>query len=364
MRADRLLSILLLLQTHQRLTGRDLAKRLEVSERTIHRDMEALGMAGVPVMAERGTGGGWSLLEGYRTNLTGLTSSEMQALLLASPTRLLADLGLRQAAEAALLKLLAALPAVSRSNAEYARQRLHVDGAGWHEAAEAVPYLLPIQEAIWQERTLRLTYQRGDGATVERLVDPLGLVAKGGVWYLVASVEGELRSYRVSRVLGAEATEASFARPPAFDLAAYWQQSTADFKANLPRYPATLRADPAIVPQCAAPTAMPASNTSAHRKATAGSRSPCSLKKNILRASMSCASGRRSLSSNRQRCASASFRRQSASSRSMPSARLPTPAHRSAPKARPESWHVSWKQFLAQSTSHIAHAPRFAERMQ
>jgi predicted DNA-binding transcriptional regulator YafY len=248
MRADRLLSILLLLQTHPRLTGRDLAKRLEVSERTIHRDMEALGMAGVPVTAERGTGGGWSLLEGYRTNLTGLTSAEMQALLLASPTRLLADLGLRQAAEAALLKLLAALPAVSRSNAEYARQRLHVDGAGWHEATEAVPYLLPIQEAIWQERTLRLTYQRGDGATVERLVDPLGLVAKGSLWYLVASVEGELRNYRISRVLGAEATEATFERPPDFDLASYWQQSTADFKANLPRYPATLRADTAIVP--------------------------------------------------------------------------------------------------------------------
>ncbi len=248
MRADRLLSILLLLQTHQRLTARDLARRLEVSERTIHRDMEALGMAGVPVTAERGTGGGWSLLEGYRTNLTGLTSAEMQALLLARPSRLLADLGLRQAADAALLKLLAALPAMSRRDAEYTRQRLHVDGAGWHEAAEAVPYLLPIQEAIWQARRLRLTYQRGDGTTVERLADPLGLVAKGGVWYLVAAVDGELRSYRVSRVLNAEATEASFARPPDFDLAAYWEQSTADFKANLPRYPATLRADPAIIP--------------------------------------------------------------------------------------------------------------------
>jgi predicted DNA-binding transcriptional regulator YafY len=248
MRADRLLSILLLLQTHQRLTAGDLARRLEVSERTIHRDMEALGMAGVPVTAERGTGGGWSLLEGYRTNLTGLTSAEMQALLLAKPSRLLADLGLRQAADAALLKLLAALPAMSRRDAEYTRQRLHVDGAGWHEAAEAVPYLLPIQEAIWQERRLRLTYQRGDGATVERLADPLGLVAKGGVWYLVATVDGELRSYRVSRVLSAEATEASFTRPPDFDLAAYWEQSTADFKANLPRYPATLRADPSIVP--------------------------------------------------------------------------------------------------------------------
>src|SRR5215472_402778 len=223
MRADRLLSILLLLQTHQRLTGRDLAKRLEVSERTIHRDMEALGMAGVPVVAERGTGGGWSLLEGYRTNLTGLTGTEMQALLLAKPSRLLADLGLRQAADAALLKLLAAMPAITRHAAEYARQRLHVDGAGWHEAAEAVPYLLPIQEAIWQERKLRLTYQRGDGTTVERLTDPLGLVAKSGVWYLVAAVDGELRSYRVSRVQSAQATEESFARPPTFDLAAYWQ---------------------------------------------------------------------------------------------------------------------------------------------
>jgi predicted DNA-binding transcriptional regulator YafY len=247
MRADRLLSILLLLQTHRRLTGRDLAHRLEVSERTIHRDMEALGMAGVPVLAERGTGGGWSLLEGYRTNLTGLSSAEVQALLLARPTRLLADLGLRQAAEAALLKLLAALPAVSRSNAEYARQRLHVDGAGWHEAQEQVPYLLPIQEAIWQERKLRLTYQRGDGEQVERLVDPLGLVAKGGIWYLVAAVEGALRSYRVSRVQSAQMTDEPFARPSDFDLAAYWAQSMVDFKANLPRYPATLRADAAIV---------------------------------------------------------------------------------------------------------------------
>lgn len=247
MRADRLLSILLLLQSHQRLTGRELAKRLEVSERTIHRDMEALGMAGVPVTAERGTGGGWSLLEGYRTNLTGLNTAEIQALLLARPARLLSDLGLQQAADAALLKLLAALPAVSRSNAEYARQRLHIDGAGWHEAKEAVPYLLPIQEAIWQERKLRLTYQRGDGTQVERLADPLGLVAKGGVWYLIALVEGDLRSYRVSRVQGAQMTDEPFTRPEGFDLATYWQQSTADFKARLPRYPATLRADPALV---------------------------------------------------------------------------------------------------------------------
>jgi predicted DNA-binding transcriptional regulator YafY len=247
MRADRLLSILLLLQANQRLTARELAKRLEVSERTIHRDMEALGMAGVPVTAERGTGGGWSLLEGYRTNLTGLNEAEILALLLARSSRLLADLGLRQAGEAALIKLLAALPALSRRNAEYARQRLHIDGAGWHEAAEAVPYLLPIQEAIWQERRLSLTYQRGDGTTVERLVDPLGLVAKGSVWYLVAAVDGDARNYRVSRVQDIQATGEPCTRPPDFNLAAYWEQSTADFKANLPRYLATLRADASIV---------------------------------------------------------------------------------------------------------------------
>lgn len=247
MRADRLLSILLLLQTSRRLTARELAKRLEVSERTILRDMEALGMAGVPVLAERGTGGGWSLLDGYRTNLTGLTSAEVQALFLARPSALLTDLGLRQAAEAAWIKLLAALPAMARRDAEYTRQRLHIDGAGWHQAAEAVPYLLPIQEAIWQERRLALTYQRGDGVLVERLIDPLGLVAKGSIWYLVAAVEGEARSYRVSRVQGAQIIDEPCARPPAFDLATYWQQSTADFKANLPRYPATLRADPAII---------------------------------------------------------------------------------------------------------------------
>jgi predicted DNA-binding transcriptional regulator YafY len=247
MRADRLLSILLLLQTHRRLTARELAKRLEVSERTIHRDMEALGAAGVPVLAERGTGGGWSLLEGYRTNLTGLTGAEIQALFLARPSHLLADLGLRQAAEAALIKVFAALPSMARRDAEYTRQRLHIDGAGWHQAAEAVPYLLPLQEAIWLERRLALTYQRGDGATVERVIDPLGLVAKGGVWYLVAAVEGEARSYRVSRVQSAQMLDEPCIRPPAFDLAAYWEQSTADFKANLPRYPATLRADPAII---------------------------------------------------------------------------------------------------------------------
>jgi predicted DNA-binding transcriptional regulator YafY len=247
MRADRLVSIMLLLQVHRRITARNLAKRLEVSERTIHRDMEALGAAGIPVYAERGSGGGWVLEEAYQTNLTGLNEAEIQALFLTNPPHLLDDLGLHKASEAALIKLLAALPSMSRRDAEFARQRIHVDGAGWHRAREAVPLLPTLQEAIWQERKLSLAYQRSDDAIVERLVDPLGLVAKGSVWYLVAAVEGDIRTYRVSRVLSASVTELPCARPAGFDLATHWEQSSAEFRAALPRYPATLRADQAIV---------------------------------------------------------------------------------------------------------------------
>jgi predicted DNA-binding transcriptional regulator YafY len=248
MRADRLLSIMLLLQMRRRITARELAKRLEVSERTIHRDMEALGAAGIPVYAERGTGGGWALAESYQTNLTGLNEAEIQALFFTSPPHLLADLGLHRASEAALIKLLAALPAMSRRDAEFARQRLHVDGAGWQRAREPVPFLPALQEAIWQERRLSLTYQRGDDTTVERLVDPLGLVAKGSVWYLVAAVEGDIRTYRVARVRGAVVTEQPCQRPPDFDLAAHWEQSSIEFRAHLPRYPVTLRTSPALLP--------------------------------------------------------------------------------------------------------------------
>src|SRR5579859_2430938 len=136
MRADRLLSIMLLLQVHRRLTASDLARRLEVSERTIHRDMEALGTSGIPVTAERGTGGGWRLLEPYQTTLTGLNEAEIQALFLAKPAHLLADLGLARAGEAAYIKLLAALPALGRHDAQDVRQRIHIDPTGWRRPDE------------------------------------------------------------------------------------------------------------------------------------------------------------------------------------------------------------------------------------
>jgi predicted DNA-binding transcriptional regulator YafY len=249
MRADRLFSIVLLLQTNGQLTARNLAERLEVSERTIHRDMEALSGAGIPVVALRGTGGGWSLLGEYRTNLTGMNEAEIQSLFVTKPSRLLADLNLEKASEGALLKLLAAMPPLHRRGAEYARQRIYVDVAGWNRSEERVPLLHLLQDAIWQERKVRLTYGRGECGASERLVDPLGLVAKGSVWYLVAAVEGEIRSYRVSRIESAEMLEASVVRPADFDLAAFWEKSTAEFRAHLPRYNARVRVRQEVVPR-------------------------------------------------------------------------------------------------------------------
>lgn len=243
MRADRLVSILLLLQTHPRLTTRELAARLEVSQRTIHRDMDALSAAGIPVVADRGAHGGWSLLEPYQTNLTGLTDAEIQALFLATPARLLTDLGLRQAHNAALIKLQAALPAVQQ-DAINIRERILIDMPGWHPSKVEDRCFPIIQEAVLSNRRLRMVYDRSDGTTVKREVDPLGLIVKGQIWYLVAAVEGEIRTYRVSRIQNSQALDAPAQRPPDFNLAQFWAKSSEEFVANLPRYPALLRIHP------------------------------------------------------------------------------------------------------------------------
>jgi predicted DNA-binding transcriptional regulator YafY len=244
MRADRLLSILLLLQTNGRMTARDLAGRLEVSERTVYRDMDALSTAGVPVYAERGAGGGWALVDGYETHLTGLSLSEVQAVFATRPVGLLADLGLGAASEAALLKLLAALPQGARSSAEHARQRLHVDTSAWRRADEDLSALPVLQDAVWRDRRVRFTYLRAGCEPAEREGDALGLVAKGSAWYLVAAVDGDVRAYRVGRVRDAVVLDEPAARPDGFDLAAYWEASSAEFREKLPRYDATVRVAP------------------------------------------------------------------------------------------------------------------------
>ena len=248
MRADRLISIMLLLQVHRRLTARDLADRLEVSERTIHRDMDALSTAGIPVYAERGVGGGWSLVEGYETNLTGLSEAEIQTLFLSKPERLLTDLGLQAASESAMNKLLASLPAMQRRDAEYLQQRVHIDPTGWSNTQDTVTYLPLLQEAVWQERKVKIVYELSTGPVVTPVLDPLGLVAKGNTWYLVAVFKGNNAVYRVSRIFNACLLDQPCERPKHFDLADFWAESSAQFFANLPRYPVELLAAPAIIP--------------------------------------------------------------------------------------------------------------------
>ncbi|MGA2741976.1 MAG: WYL domain-containing protein [Bryobacteraceae bacterium] len=250
MRADRLLSILLLLQVHRRVTARDLAKRLEVSERTILRDMDALSGVGVPVLAERGAGGGWSLLEGYRTTLTGLSAAEIRSLFLARPPRLMADLGLGPQADAALIKLQASLPAGSRQHADFARQRILVDSRGWRDPAESVACLPVLLDALWRELQVRFIYSRVMGEPGERIAHPLGLVAKGSTWYLIARtdpLQDEPHTYRVSRIREAAILDQPAQQLAGFDLAVYWERSATEFREKLPRYYATFLASPGVM---------------------------------------------------------------------------------------------------------------------
>ena len=246
MRADRLLSALLLLQAHGRLTGRELASRLEVSIRTVHRDMDALSAAGVPVYALRGSRGGWQLDADWRTDVPGLDEAELRALLMAQP-QIIGDARLAGAAERALGKLMAALPVSLREQASAIRQRLFVDTTGWRGTTENLAMLPVVQEAVWRDRKLTITYWRAGRERIERSVSPLGLVAKGRVWYLVAGTDDGLRTFRVSRIEAATMLDAASTRPADFDLAAYWQASTEQLLDAWPRYKTTLRLDPDAV---------------------------------------------------------------------------------------------------------------------
>jgi predicted DNA-binding transcriptional regulator YafY len=244
MRADRLLSVVLLLQARGRLTGRALAEELEVSQRTVHRDMEALSAAGVPVYALRGARGGWQLDEDWRMQVPGLDESELRALLMAQPRVVGDGGGLAGAAERALGKLMAALPASLREQAASIRQRLYVDTTGWRGATENLSMLPVVQEAVSRDRKLSFRYWRAGREAVERAVDPLGLVAKGSAWYLVAHTPDGFRTYRVSRMEEARLLDRPSERPAGFDLAAYWTSSSGRFQDTLPRYDATLRLEP------------------------------------------------------------------------------------------------------------------------
>ena len=241
MRASRLVSLLLLLQTRGQLTAGELADELEVSVRTVHRDVEALSEAGVPIYAERGPHGGIRLVDGYRTRLTGMTPDEAEALFLSGLPGPAAELGLGTVVTAARLKVLAALPPELRTRASRLVERFHLDATAWFQAGEPVPHLGVLSEAVWETRRVEIDYAKGRDESVARTIAPLGLVLKAGVWYVVAVADESLRTYRVSRVVEARPLEERFERPEGFDLASFWAESSAAYERDVPRLEVTVR---------------------------------------------------------------------------------------------------------------------------
>ncbi len=224
------------------MTAQQLAEELQVSVRTIYRDVESLHAAGVPLYGDAGWSGGYQLIAGYRTQLTGLTTDEAESMFLAGLPGPAAELGLGAVVTAAQLKLLAALPVELRDRAGRIRERFHLDAPGWYRDPDAVPHLLAVAEAVWGEHRIRVRYRRWEAPReVIRTLDPYGVVLKGGRWYLVAAGEGTPRTYRVSEILELHPLAEGFARPQGFRLDEYWQSYLEQFDARRQRGQATVR---------------------------------------------------------------------------------------------------------------------------
>ena len=245
MKASRLLSILMLLQSRGRMTAGALAQAMEVSERTILRGIDPLSAAGVPLWGERGRQGGFQLREGWSTQLTGMTEPESHALLLAGLPGPATDLGLGAAAASARLKMVASLPSAWREQAGQVGERLHIDPLDWYRTQDSPRFLREVAEAVWQARRLSVDYESWQGP-VQRDLEPLGLVLKAGAWYLVARAVGRdgVRTYRLASLMALKSTARTFKRPRGFDLARTWQESAARFEANLRRLQARVRVSP------------------------------------------------------------------------------------------------------------------------
>ncbi|MFE4975802.1 helix-turn-helix transcriptional regulator [Kitasatospora sp. NPDC056651] len=248
MRGSRTIALLLLLQGRRAMTAAELAAELEVSERTVQRDVAALVEAGVPVYAERGRGGGYRLVDGYRTRLTGLERAEAEVLHLAGLPGPLRDMGLAGHALAARLKVAAALGDAPAT----AGRRFHLDAPAWFREAGTPPLLAEVSRAVWQERVLHARYAARAG-TRERRLEPYGLVLKAGQWYLAArGASGRVGTYRVDRFESAEAADERFERDPEFDLAAYWAAAAREFTRAMLRERAEVRLSPTAVGNLAA----------------------------------------------------------------------------------------------------------------
>ncbi|MFE1443159.1 helix-turn-helix transcriptional regulator [Streptomyces sp. NPDC058739] len=245
MRAARLIKMVLLLQGRPSMTAAELARELEVSERTVARDAQALSEAGVPVYADRGRTGGYRLIGGYRTRLTGLARSEAEALFLSGVPGALREMGLQDTASAARLKVSAALLPSLRDASRTAAQRFHLDAPAWFSEPET-PELLPaVAEAVWDDRRVAARYRRGDGE-VSRALEPYGLVLKAGRWYLCARVTGDgvFRTYRIDRFTGVELEEERFRRDADFDLPGFWAEQAERFARSLLRAEVVVRLTP------------------------------------------------------------------------------------------------------------------------
>jgi predicted DNA-binding transcriptional regulator YafY len=222
----------MLLETRGRMSGPALAQALEVSVRTLYRDVDELTAAGVPIYAERGRAGGFQLLPGWKTALTGLTPAEAEAVFLGGLAGPAADLGLQPLVRSAQLKLLTALPADWRGPAQRISARLHLDPVDWYRDAEAAPHLATVAAAVWDGRRIAIAYESWT-RSARQVVHPLGLVLKGGTWYLVAARERKLRTFRVSNIATVEPLPGAVVRPQGFDLAAHWQASVRRFEQEL-----------------------------------------------------------------------------------------------------------------------------------
>jgi predicted DNA-binding transcriptional regulator YafY len=240
MKSGRLLAMLLILQARGRMSARDLAGRLEVSQRTVYRDLDALSAAGVPVHAERGAAGGIVLADGYRKALTQFGDDEIRSLFTAGDN-LLADIGFEDRLPVALEKLAGALSDTQRRAANTMRGRVYVDHRRWKQSAQPREYLALLRVAIWEDHRVVLRYKDQNQRTSERVIDPLGLVAKAGIWYLVARSGNEMRTFRAERILGVTETDEHFTRPDGFDLVGFWRQWTIDFEDRLPAFPVIVR---------------------------------------------------------------------------------------------------------------------------
>ena len=241
----------MLLQTRGQMSARDLAEELEVSERTIYRDITALSASGVPVYASRGPGGGVRLIEEYQTKLTGLTTDETRALFMMSLPAPLTQLGLGEKFKGALLKLSAALPDTRRADETRTRQRIHLDSSWWFQSEQQVPCLQTIQQALWQDKRLRIKVRwEFFNTEFEQDAEPYGLVAKANVWYLVYGIAGNPKVTRVSQIVEAQLLPEVFARPPGFELEAFWESWCRDYESH-PPFQARVRVSPEALPMLA-----------------------------------------------------------------------------------------------------------------